>query len=63
MQPSQVLKEGAGAEEDPSLQEEEEKDEGWEEEEEKKKIDYATVYRRLSSHVYWLPLCTLILII
>ena len=49
MQPSQLLKEGAGAEEDPSLQEEEEKDEGWEEEEEKKKIDYAHGCGRLSS--------------
>ena len=51
MQPSQLLREGAGAEEDPSLQEEEEKDEGYEEEEEKKKIDYAHGCGRLSSHV------------
>ena len=47
----QLLKEGAGVEEDPSLQGEEEKDEGWEEEEEKKKIDYAHGCGRLSSHV------------
>ena len=48
MQPSQLLKEGAGAEEDPSLQVEEEKDE---EEEDKKKIDFAHGCGRFSSHV------------